>query len=194
MIDELLKVGGLGFLVPCVIAVIVVSLAKGMFGLHQSRRGSRKDFLDLWSDKDHHDELWRQAAVRHLFGAWLPTSIIQALMHSPQAGRALVEVSAAWELLEFNDEAQTVDWKAARHRDARNRGLEIGVFAVLYWLLALLAIYCFINAVVGPQGGLGSITRWALTVELILFSIACLDRSESLKYAGKAVPRWLGLR
>ena len=194
MIDELLKVGGLGFFVPCVIAVIVVSLAKGMFGLHQSRRGSRKDFLDLWSDKDHHDELWRQAAVRHLFGAWLPMYVIQSLMKSAQAGRALVEVSAAWEFLEADDEAQTVGWKAARHRDARNRGLEIGVFAVLYWPLGLLAIYCFINAVIGPQGGLVSVTRWTLTVELILLALACLVRSESLKDADKAVPRWLGLR
>lgn len=193
MIDELLKAGGLGFLVPCVISVIVVSLAKGMFGLHQSRRGSRKDFLDLWTDKDHHDELWRQAAVRHLFGAWLPMYVIQSLMKSPQAGRALLEVSAAWEFLEADDDAQTVDWKVARHRAARNRGLEIAVFAVLYWLLALLAIYFFVDAVVASQGGLTSITRWALTVELTVFALACLVRSESLKEADKAAPRWLGL-
>jgi len=194
MIDELLKVGGLGFLVPCVIAVIVVSVAKGMFGLQQSRGGNRRDFLALWSNKDQHDELWQQTAVRHLFGAWLPMPVIRSLMNMPQAGRALVEVSAAWDFLEVDDESQTVAWKAERHRDARNRGLEVGALAVLYWLLALLAIYCFINAVVGPQGGLISITRWALTIELTIFALACLVRSESLKDASKAAQRWLGLR
>lgn len=58
MLEELLKIGGVGFLVPCLLALLLVTLAKGLFGVHQSKRTTRKDFLDLWSRRDAHDELW----------------------------------------------------------------------------------------------------------------------------------------
>lgn len=193
MIDELLKVGGAKFFVPCVFAVVVVALAKGLFGVHQSKSASRRDFLDLWSRKDDHDELWHQAAVRHLFGEWLPMPIIRLLMKSSQSGRALAEVSSAWNLLEIDDETFVVNWKSSKHREPARRRREIRLFLVLYFLLGVSGVLLVFHALDSSQDGLAAFVRWMLAIELIMFALPCLIRSENLKGAHEAIPRWLDL-
>jgi uncharacterized membrane protein (DUF485 family) len=193
VIEELLKVGGIRFLVPCVLAVLLVALAKGLFGVHQSRRTSRKDFLDLWSRRDAHDELWQQTAIRHLFGEWLPVPVIRLLLKSSQSGCALLEISRAWDLLKMDDETQAVSWKARRHRNPSLRWLEIWLFAVLYWIFGLLMAFCFFYAFAPSLGDSSVNIRWVMAIELAIFAIACLSRNENLKAAHKAVPRWLGV-
>ncbi len=193
MIDELLKVGGTKLLVPCVLAVMLVALAKGLFGVHQSKRATRKDFLDLWSHRDDRDELWQQTAIRHLFGEWLPTPIIHLLMKSSQSGRALAEVCNAWNLLEIDDETSVVNWKSTRHRERARRKREIRLYMALYWLLAMAGILIAFYAFISTQGGLAAIVRWVLAIELAVFAVHCLIRSENLKAAHEAIPRWLNL-
>lgn len=193
MFEELMRVGGVRFLVPCVLAVLLVTLAKGLFGVHQSRRAARKDFLDLWSQRDAHDELWQQTAIRHLFGEWLPVPVIRLLLESSQSGRALLEVSSAWDLLEIDDETHAVNWKASKHRNAFRRRREIWFFTAIYWILGVLAALSSFYALAFSGGDLASIVRWVLIFELAFFAFASLVRSESLKDAQEAALRWFGL-
>lgn len=193
MIDALLKVGGSKFLVPCLFALMVVACAKGLFGVHQSRRATRKDFLDLWSHKDVHDELWLQTVIRHLFGEWLLVPVIRLLMTSPQSGRALVEISGAWDFLEVEDETQSLRWKAPRHGKASRRKLEIGLSTLAYGVLGVSAIGMMIYALGGSAEGTALIVHWVLAIELAVFAIVCLLHGENLKAAHAAVPRWLAL-
>ena len=193
MIDALLKVGGTTVLVPCLFALLVGSCAKGLFGVHQSRRATRKDFLDLWSHKDVHDELWLQTVIRHLFGEWLPVPVIRLLMTSPQSGRALVEISDAWDFLEIEDETQSLRWKAPKHAKPSCRRREFRLWMLAYWVLGLLAIGMMIHALTGSAEGTALIVHWVLAIELAVFAAACLLRGENLKAAHAAVPRWLAL-
>lgn len=193
MIEELLKVGGAGLLIPCVLAVVSVTLAKGLFGVHQSKRTTRRDFLDLWSRRDAHDELWQQTAIRHLFGQWLPVPVIRRLLGSQQSGRALAEISGAWDLLEIDDETHEVNWKARRRRQPSFRRREIRLFTALYWLFGLLAALSFIYALAPSHVDSVVNIRWLLAIEMAVFFFACLARSDDLRSAHKAVPRWLGI-
>ena len=193
MIEELLKVGGAGLLIPCVLAVVSVTLAKGLFGVHQSKRTTRRDFLDLWSRRDAHDELWQQTAIRHLFGQWLPVPVIRRLLGSPQSGRALVEISGAWVFLEIDDGTHAVNWKARARRKPSFRRWEIGVFITLYWTFALLMALSAIYALATSQVDSVVNIRWVLPIEMAVFFFACLARSNDLRAAHKSVPRWLGI-
>jgi len=193
MIDELLKVGGTKLLVPCIFAVLVVALAKGLFGVHQSKSSTRKDFLDLWSHKDDEDELWQQTAIRHLFGEWLPMPTIRRLMKSPQSGRAFAEVCNAWDLLEIDDQTFAVNWKSRKHRKPASRQWEIRLFMVLYVFLGVSGILLVFHTIESSQDGVAAIVHWMLAIELVVFALACLIRSENLKAAHEAIPRWLDL-
>lgn len=192
MIDELLKVGGAKFLVPCILAVAIVWLAKGLFGVHQSRRVARKDFLDVWVHKNDRDELWQQTAIRHLFGAWLPMPVIRQLMISSESGNALVEICRAWEFLEFDDNTLVVSWKAKRYRKPSFRRWEINIFKVLYWFFNLLMILSFFYALNSNNDSFVSM-RWVFAFEMVIFFLGCLTHHEDLSAAHKAVPRLLGI-
>jgi hypothetical protein len=191
--EELLKVGGAGLLVPCVLAAVSVTLAKGLFGIHQSKRATRKDFLDLWARRDAHDELWQQTAIRHLFGEWLPVPVIRLLLKSSQSGQALAEISGAWDLLEIDDETHAVNWKGRRRRKPSFRRREIVFFTVLYWFFAMLMALFILYDLVPSHVDLGANMRWLLPIEMAVFFFACLVRRDDLKVAHKAVPRWLDI-
>jgi hypothetical protein len=176
-----------------VLAVLSVSLAKGLFRVHQSKRAARKDFLDLWSGRDAHDELWQQTAIRHLFGEWLPVPVIRILLKSSQSGQALAEISGAWDLLEIDDETHALNWKGKRRQKPSFRRREIIFFNVLYWFFALLMALLIFYDLAPSHVDLGINMRWLLPIEMAVFFFACLVRHDDLKAAHTAVPRWLGI-
>src|SRR5262245_48198103 len=48
---------------------LAVPLAKGMFAVVRGRDERRKEFLELWTQREHHkDDLWLESIVRHGYG------------------------------------------------------------------------------------------------------------------------------
>lgn len=193
MIEELLKVGGEKLVVPVLVAVVGAALVKGVFGLHRSKSADRKDFLDLWVGRETHDDLWLEVAVRHLFGAYLPASLIRSLLQSPQAGRALLEISQCWDYLDMHDENGEVQWKERRHEHSWKRQRESKIFDAAYFLSMAISLLIAYVTLRGWVGTVGSAIAWVYVVIFGSFAFCCLAKADMLKTANRAVPRWLGL-
>lgn len=192
MLDRLLDLTGSGAILPIALLVAAGWAIPGFFAFSRSRSQNRRDFLELWRDNPTPDDLWLEAMVRHVFGEWLPASLIRSLLKSPQAGRALLEVGSAWQWLEFNDESLEISWKARRYSSSRNRTLLIALKYLGYGVLMVIALslaYLLLNSnLTGVKHGL-----WVFPLMLGGFAIQLSLEASSLFEAGRAVPRWLGL-
>jgi hypothetical protein len=193
MIEELLKAGGPNFLVPILVVVVGTALIKGLFGVHRSKSADRKDFLDFWSRRELQDDMWLEVAVRHLFGAYLPASLIRSLLQSPQVARSILEISESWNLLDMDDETKELRWKRERHSQANNRRRERWAFSTIYFVAMCVAVFFAIKAITTSIGGIPSWISWVYALFLGGFALWCLSKADALKTADTAVPRWLGL-
>lgn len=193
MIEKLIELGDGKFLIPLVIVVVGVAFAKSTFTLFRSRSQDRKDFLDLFRGHEAQSDLWVTVAVRHVFGAYLPSDLIRQLMSSPQPGRALLEVASAWSFIDVDDETNELSWRIKAFRSARFRKFSITVLAALYFVLAFvsltLAYVCLSGDVEGKMLRIG----WTYVVLTGLGAFAALAYGDNLKDAHVAVSRWLGL-
>lgn len=45
---ELVEAGGVGYLIPAVLAALVLYLVRAVFGLYVQRSSTRKEFLEMW--------------------------------------------------------------------------------------------------------------------------------------------------
>lgn len=194
MIEKLIGLADGRFIVPVLLIVASTSLAKAVFGMQRSVSADRKDFLELWSRPADKDDAWVEVAVRHLFGEYLPAAVIRSLLTSPQVGRALREVSAAWPLLEMDDETRQLRWKRGRHSSARRRNNEVKVLNLLYFALAGSSLTCVWLGCVGQFSVIGRFNCWAYAFLALCGAAFCLVRAGQLESAGKAVRRWLGLQ
>jgi len=194
VIEKLIDLADGRFVIPLILIVAGVALAKAVFSMQRSVSAERKDFLELWNQPADKDDAWVEVAVRHLFGEYLPASLIRSLLTSPQAGRALREVSAAWPLLDMDDETQQLRWKLERHSSARSRRNEVRVLNFLYFALAGSSMACVWLGCVGQFGALARFNCWAYAFLSLCGAAFCIMRSDQLESAGKAVPRWLGLQ
>lgn len=193
MIEELLKLGGGRLLIPIVVVVVGTALVKGMFGLHRSRSADRRDFLNVFQGWEGQSDLWLSAAVRHLFGNYLPPSLIRQLMSGRQPGRALLEVSNAWDFLEMEDETEDIRWRRPRYASAKFRKVLGWVLMVLYFVLASCALFLAYLAITGGFGERSTAIAWIYVALGLFGGFFCLAYQENLSAAGKAANRWLGL-
>lgn len=193
MLVKLLDLVDGRFAIPLVVIAIGVALAKGVFSLSRSRSQDRRDFLDLFRGHDAQSDVWTNVAVRHAFGAYLPSSLIRQLMSLPQPGRALLEVATAWDFLDMDDETGELRWRRGWLRAARARKVAVRVLDVLYFLLGTtslgLGYLCMSGALKGSALWIG----WVYTVLLGFVAFGCLAYGESLKCAHRAAGRWLGM-
>lgn len=196
MIDKLIESSGGRLLLPIVLALVAASLAKGIFGLYRSKSADRRDFLDLWSKAESQSDLWLEVAVRHLVGTYLPASLIRSLMRSPQAGRALLDVAESWDLLEMHDETNEVHWRTKRHRNLKWRKIEWRVYLLGYFLAMGFGGYLIFLAFMSSASTLQlkEVNLWLYGAIFIGFGLWCLSKSDRLKTASRAMPRWLGLQ
>ncbi|MFC3814141.1 hypothetical protein [Lysobacter sp. GCM10012299] len=194
VIEKLFDVAEGRFIVPLVLIAAGVALIRAVFSMRRSVSADRKDFLELWSRAAERDDAWIEVAVRHLFGEYLPASLIRSLLTSSQAGRALCEVSAAWPLLDMDDETKQLHWKLERHSSARRRRNEVRVLNLSYAALAGSALVCIWLGSAGQFGALVRFNCWAYAFLSLCGAAFCVMRSDQLESAGKAVPRWLGLQ
>ena len=194
MLDKLLEISDGTLLIPVVCAFIGTLFVKGLFNLHRSRSSDRRDFLDLWMRNEGRDDIWLEVSVRHLFGTYLPASIIRSLMQSPQAARALLEVSEFWDLLEINDETLEVSWKKKSHATAKGRRIWRYSLNGLYFIAMALALLCAYVAIVFDARTTLVLSLWVYAVFLGGFAMGCLHLAEKITTANAGAPRWLGLR
>lgn len=194
VIEKLIDMADGRFVVPLILIVAGVTLIKAVFSMQRSWSADRKDFLELWSRPADRDDAWVEVAVRHLFGEYLPASVIRSLLTSPQAARALRDVSEAWPLLDMDDESHQLRWKLERHSSARRRRNEVKVLNFFYFVLAGSSLACIWLGCVGQFSALGRFNCWAYAFLSFCGAAFFVMRSDQLESAGKAVPRWLGLQ
>ena len=193
MIEKLLEVSNGKLLIPVLCAVVGTVFVKGIFNLHRSKSADRRDFLDLWMRNEGRDDLWLEVSVRHLFGTYLPASIIRSLMQSPQAGRALLEVSEFWDLLEMNDETLELNWKKRSHASVRSRRIWRYALNAFYFVTMGSALFVLYIAIVSDARMTVVASFWIYGIFLGGVGFRCLDAADKLKVATTGAPRWLGL-
>ena len=190
MISQLLDASSNKLLIPVVVVLAAAPLVRGLFSLYRSRSQDRKEFLELWR-ADHPDDLWLEVVVRHMFGVYLPAGLIRSLRSSPQAGRALLEISQSWPLLEMHDETSVVSWRSERHATSAKRRWWVKVCNLGYFVAMGSGLWIGLKLVLAqaPQHPI----LWVYPVVLALVGLLCLSHADRLKVADRAVPRWLGL-
>jgi len=192
VIKQLLQAGGLSLAIPIVIILLGSLLVKGGFSLLRARSADRKDFLDAFKDIDSRSDLWLCVSVRHLFGKYLPTSLIRKLMVGPHPGRALLDVSDGWELFTFDVAKSEVRWRNPRYINARTRKRMVLVLNFGYFLLGCPGIFLAYWIVVRKLAQESAFVAWVYVVLAVICAIACLMKGGQLKDAGLAA-EWLGL-
>lgn len=189
MFSEMLKALGSPWLIPLIVAVVAVPLAKGLFGLHRSRAQDRRDFLDLWAKADKADDLWLQVAVRHVYGENLPAPLIRHLLLHPQAARGLVDLAFVWPLLDMDEATGEMRWRARRHASLKARRAEWLVWLAAYIFLAFLAFGLIVLAIISGKSLFG-LALCVLALEMFFFAYGALRMAERMRDSLKAVPRW----
>jgi len=193
VIEKLLEVSNGKLLIPVLCAVVGTVFVKGAFNLHRSKSADRRDFLDLWMRSEGRDDLWLEVSMRHLFGTYLPASVIRSLMQGPQAARALLEVSEFWELLEMNDETLELSWKKNSHASVRGRRAWRYALNAFYFVTMGSALFAIYIAIVSDARMTVVASFWIYGIFLGGIGFRCLGVSEKLKVAGTGAPRWLSL-
>ena len=193
MLEELLRLGGGKLLVPLVVVVAGASIAKGLFGLQRSRSADRRDFLDVFKGWEGQSDLWLSAAVRHLFGSYLPPSLIRQLMSGRQPGRAILEVSTSWDFLDMDDETEGLRWRRPHFSNPRFRK-RIGIALTVFYLIsASCALFLSYAILIGGFSHTAAVIGWVYVGFGLFGAFVSLMYQESLRAAGKAANRWLGL-
>lgn len=122
-----------------------------------------------------------------------PPSLIRQLMSGRQPGRALLEVSNAWDFLEMEDETEDIRWRRPRYASAKFRKVLGWVLTVLYFVLASCALFLAYLAIAGGFGERSTAVAWIYVALGLFGGFFCLAHQENLRAAGKAANRWLGL-
>jgi len=193
MIERLLQMSDGKLLLPLIVVVIGVTLVKGTFSLARSRSVDRRDFLELFKKYDAESDLWLSVAVRHLFGSYLPASLIRQLMSGPQPGRALLDVSNSWDLLDMHDETGELHWRRKMFVSAKARKFATWLLSALYFALASVSLLLAYRAIIGVFDGKTLWIAWAYVFLCAMGAFSCLAYGDILKGADKAARRWLGM-
>lgn len=193
MVDRLLELADGRLIIPLIALAAGIALVKSVFSLVRFRSRDRRDFLDLFRDHETQSDVWMTVAVRHAFGAYLPVALIRKLMQSPQPGRALLEVGAAWDFIDIDDETGELMWRRSGLRTAKAREWIALALGALYFLLASLSLWLTYLCVKGIFVGDALWVAWVYAVLSGLGAFGCLFYGDNLKNADRAARRWLGM-
>lgn len=193
MIEKLLEIGDGKLIVPLIVVSVGMALAKGLFSFSRSRSQDRKDFLDLFRAGNDETDLWITVSIRHVFGAYLPASLIRQLMSGPQPGRALLEVANAWDFIDMDDETGELFWRRKILRSVKARLVLIRVLAILYFVLASISLFLAYLCLTGSFDGRTLWIAWAYVLLSGGVALGALMYGDNLRDAHKVVHRWLGM-
>lgn len=188
---EILEIGGKGFLIPVVFCIVVLYVAKGLFGLHGRRAQYRKEFLELWDQTRQQDDLWLEVAVRQWLGAYLPAHVIRLGMTQPDKAQSLIELSELWPLLRYDRDQRQVQWLHAYTTTDRRRFLFRVALVVAYFVFALTALFFGIAA---AEQGPDAFKGWLYAAGVVFFgmiALACVAHDDTVKSASVSGEAWI---
>lgn len=188
---EILAAGGPGYVIPAVNFVFLLYLSRGIFSLHGRRSRHRKEFLELWNDDRHQDDLWLEVAIRHLFGSYLPAPLIRLAMRQPGKSQALLDLSELWPLLHFDPDSQTVRWLHNRHQTLWERQAGRVMLLAAYVVCAIVAL---LAALIASKSGPSTFVGWLYGVCAALtgfVAFICLMREETIRVAATVGEDWV---
>jgi hypothetical protein len=190
-VKELIEIGGVNFLIPAVLSILVLYAIRGLFGLHGRRSQHRKEVLELWDSARIQDGFWLEMTVKHLTGVYLPAHVIRLALAQPNKGEALSELAELWPLWRYNPETQTVDWLNQRHRTlVKHKAGRPAIFAA-YFASASIAIASGVGAAnFGPTTFYGWIFgAFAMLITVAAISFALYDNA--IETAGAVGEDWI---
>lgn len=189
--SEILAIGGSAYLIPAVFFVLVLYVARGLFGLHGRRGQHRKEFLELWDTARTQDDLWLEVAVRHLCGAYLPAYVIRLALKQPDHAQSLFDLAELWPLFRFDREARTVSWQHQRHNTLSKRKFGRVVFLAGYFTFALIAVFV---ALIAAKFEPGTFSSWVYALCSVVFGVLALIflmREGTIKTAAAVGQDWI---
>lgn len=189
--DELLKVGGQGFLIPVVMAGILLYGIKGLYELFGRRSRHRKEFLDLWDPARAQDDVWLEMITRHHFGTFMPAGVIRIALAQPDKCLALYEVRDLWPLFHYDRETQTVSWVHRWHVTRKGRGIEVRAMFPIYVAAALTALWFFKQAASdGPMTSLSWLYAFG-GIAFVGWALISIVRGETMGVATRVGDEWV---
>ena len=191
MIEKLLDVGGQQLILPILIAIAGLYAARGLSGVHTRLAQRRKEFLELWNSDRSSDDLWLQVAIRHLYGCYLPASVIRRIMRWPDAAESLLAISELWPMLMVDVQSDRVQWKSSRHERVGNIWLERLLMLGCYFVFATLALVVATVALRSEALSVAAVSYAVIAISLGIASLASLARDDRLGGASKQGPELL---
>lgn len=191
MIEKLLDVGGQQLILPILIAITGLYVARGLLGLHTRTAQRRKEFLELWTSDRVRDDLWLQVSTRHLFGRYMPALVIRRVMGWPDAAESLLAVAELWPMFKVNAQTHNVQWKYAFYERVRNIWLERLLMLGCYLLLATIASLAATVSFRSEALSFTAVSYAIIAITLGIASLASLARDDQLGTAIKRGPELL---
>jgi len=191
MIDEIVKVLGTPAVIPAVFLALAGYVIATLLGIHRTRGQHRAEFLGLWKDLDRMDDMGLEVAVRHLFGTYLPASVVRKVCQLDYCSEGVRELAQLWPLFQYDSVSRQVTWaKPAYAAEAtriwQRRWSTFGYFAFALAAYGFLAVaFSF-----GPK----SLLAWVCGFNAFLFpmiAFAALGRAEVFSLAVKVGPQWV---
>ena len=188
---ELLEAGGVGYLIPGVLAVLVLYLLRGVFSLYTHKSGARKEFLELWERSRSEDDVWLEVAVRHWVGTYLPAHVIRLALAQPDKAQSLFELSELWTFLRYDRATQTVRWCSSRLVTWERKKAGHWMWLVVYLVCMGGAIWYGVAAfnMVEVNG-----TRWVYSagaLSFFFFALVAMMREDSRKTIATCGEEWI---
>lgn len=193
MLDQLIKLVDGRLVIPLMFVAVGIPLVRGVFTLSRSRSQNRKEFLELFRRNQDENDFWVTVAVRHVFGAYLPIALIRMLMDGAQPGRALLEVGNSWSFLDVDDASGELRWRRPMFARKDQRRRIVLSLNILYFLAAFASVVLVYLCLAGSFSGLTSAIAWLYVILGLSAAFASLSYADSLRDAGKAAERWLGM-
>ncbi len=185
MIEEIFKAVGPAAVVPIAAIALAGYVISMLTGWHRTKGQRRIEFLGLWRGVGQMDDMALEVTVRHLFGTYLPASVIRRICASDHCADELSNVTQIWSLFRYDPVGRKVSWVKPRHANSKVLLLEDVLFKALYFLLASIAVGCvFVVFGSGPK----SLAAWLYGINALMFgilAIASLAKSETLVSARK---------
>lgn len=191
MIEEVLKAAGPTAIVPIAAVALVGYVISMLTGWHRTKGQRRIEFLGLWRGAGQMDDMALEVAVRHLFGTYLPASVIRRICASDHCADELSNVTQIWSLFRYDPTSRKVSWAKARHANSKVLLLEDVLYKALYFLLASMTVGC-VFVVFGSEPK--RLVAWLYGINALMFgilAIASLAKSETLALAKKFGPQSL---
>ncbi|RDZ25974.1 hypothetical protein [Lysobacter silvisoli] len=154
---EILDAGGTSFLIPVVLALVVLYAIRGLNGLHSRKYQNRKEFLEVWDNTRIQDDLWLEVTVRHLFGAYLPARVVHLALAQPNKSESLLQLSELWDLFDYDPETETVRWRRKRHATVKRRRTMWRLMFAAYFISAFAAVG---SGIAAAHFGPGTFVGW----------------------------------